>query len=141
MITKDNNDNNQAALSLPLYFILLHRLPNINIGEDWQEYLTYHLKSVPEYIFYADEACAKIYIYQKCRGPSGPRLLIGRPSVLLTSSFAPYGRSGRVTHAKLTNTSFSTSTPMMHKSMIQEFMIHVSMMHVSMMHVSMMHVS
>ena len=31
--------------------------------------------------------------------PSGPRLLAGGPSGLLTSSFAPFGRSGRVTHA------------------------------------------
>ena len=29
------------------------------------------------------------------KGPSGPRLLVGGPSGLLTSSFAPYGRSGR----------------------------------------------
>ena len=32
----------------------------------------------------------------------GPRLLAGGPSGLLTSSFAPLGRSGRVTHAKET---------------------------------------
>ena len=31
-------------------------------------------------------------------GPSGPRHLAGGPSGLLTSSFAPFGRSGRVTH-------------------------------------------
>ena len=30
-------------------------------------------------------------------GPSGPRLLAGGPSIL-TSSFAPFGRFGRVTH-------------------------------------------
>ena len=35
-------------------------------------------------------------------GPSGPRLLAGGPSGLMTSSFAPFGRSGRVTHAKET---------------------------------------
>ena len=34
-------------------------------------------------------------------GPSGPRLLAGGPSGLLTSSFAPFGRSGRVTHASV----------------------------------------
>ena len=50
-------------------------------------------------------------LYPKCRnvwffylilevlGPSEPRLLAGGPSGLLTSSFTPFGRSGRVTHA------------------------------------------
>ena len=52
----------------------------------------------------------------------GARLLGGGPSGLLTSSFAPFGRSGRVTHAKLTNTSFSTS--MMHESMMHISNIH-----------------
>ena len=64
-----------------------------------------------------------------------------RPFGLLTSSFAPFGRSGRVTHAKLTNSSFSTSTAMMHESMMHISMIHESLIHVSMMHVLMMHVS
>ena len=43
------------------------------------------------------------------------RSLSGGPSGLLTSSFAPFGRSGRVTHAKLTNNSFSTA--LMHEFM------------------------
>ena len=34
-------------------------------------------------------------------GLSGPRLLAGGPSGLLTSSFAPFGRSGRMTHASV----------------------------------------
>ena len=34
-------------------------------------------------------------------GPSGPRLLAGGHSGLLTSSFAHFGRSGRVTHASV----------------------------------------
>ena len=41
-------------------------------------------------------------IYKKSRGPSGPRLPDGGPSGLFTSSFAPFGRSGRVTQAKVT---------------------------------------
>ena len=41
-----------------------------------------------------------INIHKEVLGPSGPRFLAGGPSGLLTSSFAPFGRSGRVTHAK-----------------------------------------
>ena len=40
-----------------------------------------------------------IYIVLEVLGPNGPRLLSGGPSGLLTLSFAPFGRSGRVTHA------------------------------------------
>ena len=32
-------------------------------------------------------------------GPSGPQLRVGDPSGLFTSSFVPFGRSGRVTYA------------------------------------------
>ena len=39
------------------------------------------------------------YKQLEVKGPSGPRLLVGGPSGLLTSSFAPFGRSGRETHA------------------------------------------
>ena len=38
-----------------------------------------------------------IIYWIEVEGPSGPRLLAGGPSSLLTSSFAPFGRSGRVT--------------------------------------------
>ena len=41
------------------------------------------------------------YSLLEVQGPSGPRLLAGGPSGLLTLSFAPFGRSGRVTHASL----------------------------------------
>ena len=42
------------------------------------------------------------FLFQlEVKGPSGPRLLAGGPSGLLTSSFAPFGRSGRVTHASV----------------------------------------
>ena len=71
----------------------------------------------------------------------GARLLGGGPSGLLTSSFAPFGRSGRVTHTKLTNIFVSTYTAIMHESMRHICMKDESMIHVSMMHVSMMHVS
>ena len=39
------------------------------------------------------------YNVLEVQGPSGPRLLAGGPSGLLTSSFTPFGRSGRATHA------------------------------------------
>ena len=59
-------------------------------------------------------------------GPPGPNFKSVALRASLTSSFAPFGRSGRVTHADVS---------MMHVSMM-----HVSMMHVSMIHVSMMYV-
>ena len=57
--------------------------------------------------------------------------MAGGPSSLLTSSFPPFGRSGRVTHADVS---------MMHVSMMFVFKVNVSVMLISMMHVSMMFV-
>ena len=62
----------------------------------------------------------------------------------LTSSFAPFGRSGRVTHADVSMLHVSMMhISVMHLSLILIVvsMMHVSMMYVSMMHVSVMHVS
>ena len=70
-------------------------------------------------------------------GPPGPNFLSATLPASLTSSFAPFGRSGRVTHADVSMMHVS----MMHVSMMHVSMIHVSMMYVSMMHVSMIHVS
>ena len=38
----------------------------------------------------------KLELLGEVKGPSGSRLPVGVPSGLLTSSFAPFGRSGRV---------------------------------------------
>ena len=71
---------------------------------------------------------AQIFATRSLGGPSGPQLLICSPSGLLlapraslTSSFPPFGRSGRVTHADV--------------SMMHVYIIHVSMMYVPMIHV------
>ena len=42
-----------------------------------------------------------LFMLLEVKGPSGPRLLAGGPSGLLTSSFAPFGRSGHVTNASV----------------------------------------
>ena len=47
------------------------------------------------------QCLARYYHMTRSLGPSGPRLLVRGPSGLLNSSFAPFGRSGRVTHAAL----------------------------------------
>ena len=50
---------------------------------------------------FVKEDCSRIsknIFTLEVQGPSGPRLLVGGPSGLLTSSFAPFGRSGGVTH-------------------------------------------
>ena len=58
MITEDNNDNNQAALSLPLNFSSAKMTKYIYICEDCQEYIRiYNLPS---------EDCARIYILCRC---------------------------------------------------------------------------
>ena len=46
--------------------------------------------------------CGNMHKYSSLEvlGNSGPRLLAGGPSGLLTSSLAPFGRLGRVTHVK-----------------------------------------
>ena len=79
------------------------------------------------------------YEYTRSLGGPGPGPNF-QPAALrasLTSSFAPFGRSGRVTHADVSMMHVS----MMHVSMMHVSMIHVSMMYVPMIHVSMVHVS
>ena len=65
---------------------------------------------------------AQIFATRSLGGPSGPDILICGPSGLLlapraslTSSFPPFGRSGRVTHADVS---------MMHVSMMHVYIIH-----------------
>ena len=91
-----------------------------------------HLYNPQKQIYHITTISISFITKLEVQGPSGPRLLAGGPSGLLTSSFAPFGRSGRVTHADVS---------MMHVSMKHVSMMHVSMKHVSMMHLSMMHVS
>ena len=75
-------------------------------------------------------------------GPPGLNFQSGALRASLTSSFAPFGRSGRVTHADVSMMLVSMMhVSMIHVSMMYVPMIHVSMVHVSVMHIYMMHVS
>ena len=63
-------------------------------------------------IFFIDHFI-EYYRILEVLGPVGPQLLVGGPSgqlfalwVSSTSSFAPFGRSGRVTRASITITIF-----------------------------------
>ena len=68
-----------------LYFILLKHLTGPNDTRQNSNSRTYRFFSFLEVL-----------------GPSGPWKLHGGPLGLLNSSFDPFGRSGRVTHIKMT---------------------------------------
>ena len=70
------------------------RSNNLGLSVSYERGITKELKAEELSKRIAKPSATK-YIVLEVQGPSGPRLLAGGPSGLLTSSFAPFGRSGQ----------------------------------------------